>query len=67
MVIRPRHLPDVFERLFGVVDDTEDSVYDVSLHWKRAQTWDAAIDHAVFRKPIQQPVLTRPQPQSKGD
>lgn len=63
--IQPDYEPELFFRVFGKVDMHKGPPNLVITQKERVHAWDAAIEFAVLRQPIQQPVLTNPQP--KGD
>lgn len=67
MVIRPKVAPDIFIKLFGTADTERHDESVILLQWKRVEAWDAAIQHVLLHKDLQQSVLTHPQPQPKGD
>lgn len=72
MVIKPEYKPEIFLKIFGEYDASTLHPDWVWIQRERAKAWDAAIEHALLHKDLQQPVLTHPVVQScthqpKGD
>ncbi len=73
MLIQPKYLPELFLAKFGRIDNQYNLVRLIIEQESKATGWDAAIEHVLLQKDIQQPVLTHPavpsgtHPQLKGD